>query len=239
MNEQEVAELLQGDLVPEADAPAGLTNYGTAGFYGDALFDDKGRTAFIKEVVSQVRKCPEYARYRSFLLENLDMGRCAILSNLNEEEVGAAGLELHHCPLTLYDICELVLGQMQVDEMRITTFAVANRVMAYHWRGMVGLVPLTGTLHEAVHAGQLYVDPRSIFGNWQMLLDENRSGLTEHLVEKLRAMSSTWGTEEAAEANARALQVSLQKWTLNAPTAANLLGAPQTVAETPDDSALE
>lgn len=213
----------------ETAQPATLPSpYGDVMFYGgDTLYDDKARTKFIKEIVATVRKCPEYARYRTFLIENLDMNRCSILSGLSPEEVAAAGLEIHHAPLALYDICELVLGQMQVDQMRITIFSVANRVMAYHWKGYVGLVGLTQTLHEAVHAGQLHIDPRTIFGNWQALLDENRSGLTEHLVEKLRAVALSWGSDEAAAQNARVLAVGLQRWTLDAPTPAALLAGPQ------------
>ena len=211
-----------------------IDTYGTAAFYGDALYDERGRVSFIKNVTATVRKCPEYARYRVFLLENLDMGRCSILSDLAPEEVSAAGLEIHHAPLALYDICELVLGQMQVDQMRVTVFAVANRVMAYHWKGYVGLVPLTQTIHEAVHAGQVHVDPRTIFGNWPALLDENRAGLTEHLAEKMRAVAASWSSDEARAQNARALAVGLQRWTIEAPTPANLLAAP----ELPSDEGL-
>ena len=212
-------------------AEVAVTNYGEAAFYGDALYDDKGRTKFIKTVVAMVRKCPEYGRYRTFLLENLDMDRCSVLSELTPEEVSAAGLEIHHAPLGLYDICELVLGQMQVDEERITTFSVANRVMAYHWKGKVGLVPLTQTIHEAVHAGQVHVDPRTIFGNWQALLDENRGGLTEHLVEKMRAIAASWGSDEAREQNARALAVGLQRWSAVQTTVATMLALPEPPSE--------
>ena len=203
-----------------------VANYGEATFYGDALYDDKARTKFIKVIVAMVRKCPEYARYRTFLLENLDMDRCSILSELSPEEVSAAGLEIHHAPLSLYDITELILGQMQVDRMRTTTFSVANRVMAYHWKGYVGLVPLTQTIHEAVHAGQVHVDPRTIFGNWGALLDENRAGLTEHLAEKLRAIAASWGSDEARVQNARVLAVGLQRWAIEAPTPQAMLSGP-------------
>ena len=229
MTESTPSLFVQNELVSAEELPE--TNYGTAQFYGDRLYDDRGRTSFIKVVVSMVRKCPEYSRYRTFLLENLDMDRCSVLSELTPEEVSAAGLEIHHAPLGLYDICELVLGQMQVDEERITTFSVANRVMAYHWMGKVGLVPLTQTIHEAVHAGQVHVDPRTIFGNWQALLDENRGGLTEHLVEKMRAIAASWGSDEAREQNARALAVSLQRWSAIPTTVSSMLALPEPPSE--------
>ena len=205
-----------------------IANYGTAGFYNDYLCDDKGRVKFIKLIVSTVRKCPEYARYRNYLIENLDMARCSILSGLDADESKSAGLEIHHAPLALYDIAELVLGQMLYDNARITIFAVANRVMAYHWKGYVGLVPLTETLHQAVHAGQVLVDPRSIYGKWQNLIMENRNGLTEHLVEKIRATVNSWeNLNELAVTNAEALSIQLQQWTASALTFEDMVALPE------------
>lgn len=203
--------------------------YGSSQSYD--LSDAKGAKAFITTCVQTVRRCPEYTRYRDFLVENMDMGSCAILSGLSAEESAAAALELHHCPLALYDVCELILGQMLVDKVRITTFSVANRVMAYHWKGMVGLIPLTKTIHEAVHSGQVHVDPRSIFGNWVGLIDENRGGLSEHLADKLKAVSSSWGTDEAREQNARALAMSLERWNSLPATVAGLLAGPELPSE--------
>lgn len=230
MEEQE--SVLQGialaDGAGDIDASIG---YGTAGFYGDALYDDRGRTSFLKECVSVVRKCPEYARYRNFLLENLNMDKCSIFAGLSEEEVKEAGLEIHHAPLALYDIAELVLGKMHYDNERITTFSVANRVMALHWMGMVGLVPLTATLHEAVHSGQLIVDPRTIFGNWMSLLDTHREGMTEHLAAKINAMVACWNSGDIQQMNEVVLTVAPQRWTLDAPTARSIMEKPEDIYE--------
>lgn len=217
-------------LTPLADEGPSfeIANYGDRAFYGGETFtDDKTKTKFIKTVVAMVRKCPEYGRYRNFLLENLDMDRCSILSGLDQDESKAAGLELHHAPLSLYDITELVLGQMLYDQKRITTFSIANLVMAYHWKGYVGLVPLTETVHEAVHSGQVHVDPRSIFGNWQALLMENSNGLTEHLAEKLRFMAEGWMSGEIPAENARVLTIGLQRWTANEITISQIMSPPE------------
>lgn len=232
----EVTEIIASTELAELNGehPA-ITTYGQSTFYGETMYDDKARIKFIKVIVGMVRKCPEYARYRNFLLENLDMDRCSILSGMTQEECSAAGLEVHHAPLSLYDITELVLGQMVHDGVRVTTFAIANRVMAYHWRGYVGLVPLTETIHEAVHAGQIHVDPRSIYGNWQALIDENRNGLTEHLVEKLQAIVTSWMSGEASAQNARVLTVGLQKWAANPLSSSDLNALPLL----PSDEGLE
>ena len=236
---QETESALQGTPLSEGElVPASAGAYGTSNFYGDALVDTKGRTAFLKEVVSMCRKSPEYGRYRAFLIEHVDMDRCSILSGLSAEEVGSAGLELHHFPLSLYDIAELVLGQMESEGARITTFAVANRVMAHHWRGKVGLVPVTETIHEAAHAGQVHIHPQSIFGSWTDLLRENQAGITEHLAEKLRAVALGWESGQAREINARVLAVLPQRWAAEAPTVATMLSGPARPGEGADDAAL-
>jgi hypothetical protein len=219
--------VLEGTPLEEGGiVPVGMGGYGTSNFYGDALVEPKGRQAFLKEVVSMSRKSPEYSRYRSFLVDNVELDRCSVLSGLTQEEVSAAGLELHHFPLSLFDIAELVLGQMESDGVRITTFAVANAVMAQHWRGNVGLVPVTQTIHEAAHAGQVHIHPLSIFGNWRALLEENRAGIGEALAEKLRAIVDSWQTGLASEANRRALTLAPQRWTAEAPTVQTLLAPP-------------
>jgi hypothetical protein len=217
-------------LLPTSLASAGeevpdVFGYGTPGFYAGALDDDRGRVSFIKEVVSQVRRTPEMSRYRTYLVENLDMGSCSVLRNLTPEECSSAGIELHHHPLTLYDVTELALGAMEAAGERLTTFSLANRVMALHWQGKVGLVPLTGSLHELAHAGQLAVDPRSVYGDWPALLEECHAGMTEHLAAKLQAEASTWG-QDAQERNARLLEVMPQRWAAAPPTARALLSGP-------------
>ena len=224
-------QTLAGAPPGETLAPSQITSYGTGSFYGDALLDDKGRTSFLREVVSLSRKSPEYRRYRQFLIENVDMDRCSILSGLGADESTAAGLEIHHFPLSLYDVAELVLGQMESEGARITTFAVANRVMAEHWRGRVGLVPVTQTIHEAAHAGQVHIHPRSVYGDWAGLLEGNRAGLSEHLAEKLRAIAVGWEGGVGAEVNARALALAPQRWAADAPGVRDLLAGPGGVAD--------
>jgi hypothetical protein len=198
-------------------------SYGTKLYYNETLYDEKGRSFFIKQCVSLIRKCEEYKRYRNFLIDNMSLNTCSILSKLSEEEVQIAGLELHHAPLTLYDCVELVLGKILYENERLTTFSVANQVMAYHWRGLIGLVPLTQVLHEAVHAGQLTLDPRLIFGNWQKFIEENQVGLTDSIVAKIQATILSWDSDEVKVQNNFALTVNLQQWIDNPITLDHLL----------------
>ena len=206
-----------------------LPDYGTSSFYGNIFNeDDRARTNFIKQVVNLIRRSQEYGRYRKYLLEHVELNSCSILSNLSDEEAVTAGLELHHYPLTLFDCVELALGEaLQGGQIRVTTFALANHVLAAHWRGHVGLVPLTKTLHEAAHALQITLDPRSVYGNWQVYLDQHRMGLTEHLVDRLRAIIQSWQSDEVRQATMNALTVERLDQLRLPPTVATLLAAPQ------------
>lgn len=221
--------VLHGAPVPD-DGPTPVyapAPFGSPGFYGDALEDEKGRFTFIKEVVSLCRKSPEYARYRAYLIEHVELTSCALLGGLSPEEVNSAGLELHHFPLSLFDIVELVLGQLEAEGGRVTTFAVANRVMACHWRGLVGLVPVTQTIHEAAHAGQVTIDLRSVYGAWPHLLEEHRLGVSEALAEKLRAVVGSHESGAGHQQNQQALALIPQRWIADSPTVALLLTPPE------------
>jgi hypothetical protein len=225
---------LSGD--PGQESCGLMPGYGTRSFYGGALDDERGRVSFVREVVSQVRRCPEYARYRSYLLENLDMGGCSVLSGLSQEELESAELELHHHPLSLHDVVETVLGQMEADGARVTTMAVAHRAMAFHWRGAVGLVPLVKTVHELVHAGQFRIDPRMVYGDWRVLLAECRAGIPEAVADRLRMEVASWGTPASAELNARTMALAPQRWIESPPSREDLLSGPAAGGEDDGDA---
>jgi hypothetical protein len=227
--ESNVTEILTGD--PGSEEFSILSGYGTRSFYGDDLDDEKTRDKIIKEIVSQVRRCPEYGRYRDYLIDNLDMGNCSILTNLDAEELENAEVELHHYPFTLYDIVEMVIGQMEFERVRFSTMAVAHRVMASHWKNFIGLVPLVKTIHELVHAGQYFLDPRLVFGNWREFLIQNRKGLTESIANRLSVIVAGWESPELEILNKQVLSVIPRRWIANPITKEELLSSPEDYEE--------
>lgn len=196
--------------------------YGIASFYGETLQEPRGLNAFIKNIEKAVRTCHEYSRYRTYLFENFDMEKCSILRELSEEEIKYAELELHHYPLTLYDIVEIFVNKAMQDNTRLTTMSIANTVVAMHWRGVIGLVPLLKTFHEAVHANQLQIDPRWVYGDWVQFLREN-TPIPQHIADKLRLEYETYSYAAITELNTSSLMVSAKCWSALAPNVTDLL----------------
>jgi hypothetical protein len=124
------------------------------------------------------------------------MDRCSLFRNISAEAL-CGGVEIHHHPLTIYDIADIVFTRMVAtrtdeDEDHITSLTVANKVMELHYRNQVGLVPLTATLHELVHADRLTVHPAMIFGDWITFLREHSPWISEDVKNRLFVEGSNW-----------------------------------------------
>mgnify|MGYP003610265211 CR=1 FL=1 len=57
--------------------------------------------------------------------------------------------------------------------------------MRLHYDNIIGLVPLSKTAHDLAHAGDLYIDPKQIFGNIGKYLETYRDYIDENEIKKL------------------------------------------------------
>lgn len=120
------------------------------------ISDTKKKRRFINQVKRAVRSSIEYRDYIQFLKEHMDMDSCAffnmVTSNTqNNNENKKVKIEIHHEPLTLDDIVSVVLEKQIQGGEEINALYVAEEVMELHYRNMVGLIPLSKTIHELVH----------------------------------------------------------------------------------------
>lgn len=182
------------ELIP-ADSTPPMSIYGDAALFSGYFENEKTFVKLVKKAVQYCRRSPEYRRYTKFLAENLNMGTCFLAQNLDEGEAKRGGLEIHHYPLTIFDICELVIIKRKMLKERFTLFAVANEVMRLHYQNRVGLVPLLETYHQAAHAGSLYIPPAVIFGKWIELLEEYKEFLQEKHIDKMREIVNMHSNE--------------------------------------------
>jgi hypothetical protein len=71
-------------------------------------------------------------------------------------------------------------------------YEVANEVMECHYEGIVGLLPLSVTVHELVHSGKLFIPLQFIDEGFNTFLNryyttiKNMDGLTDMLEAKIR-----------------------------------------------------
>ncbi len=128
---------------------------------------------YIKGVERIVRSSMEYKEYIKFLKDNMDMNRCAILNHIVADTNNKISVEVHHEPFTLYYIVETILRKFQKLEYDIDDLMIGEEVSRLHYDNLVGLVPLSKTVHEIVHSGDRIKIPLFlVYGNYSSFIKE-------------------------------------------------------------------
>lgn len=130
-----------------------------------------------------IRTSFEYRQYVQICRTEFDLTRCKFIPEADLIDK-TASIELHHYPLTLFDIAQGVLraeygelGKHQPVYLKsVNLFELAHKVMKLHYEGVVGLVPLSLTAHELAHNGDLFIPllPEFVFGDFRELIDKQR-----------------------------------------------------------------
>lgn len=160
------------------------------------LSNDKTKVSFITYVEMLIRQSYEYKMFIKTLKEDLDMNTCTYFHNINISM--KIGIEMHHSPFTLFDICLIMLNKFMEEDIAIDPFELAKAVMYEHFVGRVGLLPLCKTVHELVHAGQIIIPITYVFGdvgefyrkNWQYLTETQKESLNK-LISVTTELEST------------------------------------------------
>lgn len=130
--------------------------------YEEKINNAKSRTKFIKRVERIVRGSMEYKDFIQYISKYMDMNRCAFFLNAGTSD-GSGGnklkIERHHTPLTLYDICDIVLQKFIDKGEPIDDLMIAQEVLQLHYEGKVGLIPLSKAIHKIVHNTDLIKIP--------------------------------------------------------------------------------
>ena len=155
-------------------------------FYFEDYYDEKTVKCFIKNVEKLIRTSREYKAYIELLRTNIHvLNHDNILSNITNADVD---LEFHHYPFSLYEIVEIVMLKHIAENEKFTSFQIAKEVMNLHYHHQIGLVPLTKTMHELAHSGNIFISNKQIFGNFRNLMKTHASGISRDLKDKIAEM---------------------------------------------------
>ena len=124
---------------------------------------------FIKSVERVVRGNKDYEIYLDYLREEKNLNTCSIFHNI---QAGDASIELHHFPFTLYTLCSITASKLLKSNLKVSTFIVADEVIKLHFKEVVGLVPLTVTMHELAHSNSIKLSSDMIFGDYHAFMQE-------------------------------------------------------------------
>ena len=129
------------------------------------LENDKDFRKYIFNIEKEVRQSYEYKELIQYIKDNYDMNKCSFLKVSSNDEVDVH-IEIHHTPLTLYDIVNIVYRKRVFYGESLEVQQVAKEVTMLHYRLLVGLIPLSKTAHQLVHDGKLFIPVQNVLGNY-------------------------------------------------------------------------
>lgn len=149
------------------------------------LEDEKDFNKFINDTERDIRRSYEYREFIKYIRDNMQMNKCAFLEGVTNEETFDIKIEIHHYPFSLHDIVEIVLKKRLYYNESTSKFMVAKEVMSLHYKLVVGLIPLSQTVHELAHSGKLFVPSDKVVGRYNMFVDLYKPFCTVEQLEVL------------------------------------------------------
>lgn len=149
------------------------------------LEDEKEFNKFINDTERDIRRSYEYREFIKYIRDNMQMNKCAFLEGVTNEETFDIKIEIHHYPFSLHDIVEIVLKKRLYYKESTSKFMVAKEVMSLHYKLVVGLIPLSQTVHELAHSGKLFVPSDKVVGRYNMFVDLYKPFCTVEQLEVL------------------------------------------------------
>ena len=153
--------------------------------YDFDLSDEKSFRKYIQTIEKTVRTSFEYRQMVQYLREYMDMNKCAFYENVSNIDTTKVHIEIHHEPLSLYDICLIVYNKRVAFNEPLDEEFVAKEVMYLHYNLMVGLIPLAETVHQLVHAQYLFVPTTAVLGKYREFVNRYEPYMLPEQIETL------------------------------------------------------
>ena len=149
------------------------------------LFDDKDREKYIKDLERTVRSSYEYRNMIQYLREYMNMNSCAFMPNVTNDVNRRIKIEIHHSPFTLRDVCVTIINKRMKNNEPLTIESVAYEVMYVHYCLMVGLIPLSETVHQLVHTQYIFIPVDKVYGYYKNFVKSYYDYIDPELLDKL------------------------------------------------------
>lgn len=150
------------------------------------IISDKDRVKTVKTIERMVRSSLEYKDYIKYLKTYINMTHDSFLRKVEQTQYSKISIEIHHAPLTLYDITMIVLLKHEDEYGEIDLLHIAEEVMKLHYQCRVGLIPLAKTIHDLVHDGKVFIPVQMVRGNWIEFFREYEKYFPEDMKDKLK-----------------------------------------------------
>jgi hypothetical protein len=180
----------ESKAVPYSKFQPDFDYYGKPAFYAEMqlLDNEKNKEKFVKSIERAIRTSPEYRNYIKYLKTEALLNYCVLMGAMPEEVAQKLKIEMHHCPITLYDLVDTVLIKYLVLDKPFTRLSIANEVMDAHFMSNIGIVPMTVTAHQMAHKGVKLIKPTDIFGNFHRFLEQYENFVPEETRSKVAGL---------------------------------------------------
>jgi hypothetical protein len=137
---------------------------------------DKYEFKYNKYIEKLIRGSYEYRTYIGILKNEMNLTKCRFLDivDISEDRIS---FEMHHYPFDLYSIVDSYRSKLLESDHPLDaykSFKIAEDIMEFHYKGIIGLVPLSYTAHELAHSGEIFIPltEEYVFGNWREFLSK-------------------------------------------------------------------
>jgi len=144
-----------------------------------------------------VRNSIEYRNFIKTLKYEFDLTSCKFFKNLDINDQSIS-LEFHHYPFNLFEIVSIVMmdkiGKKDTDfdeyAKIYNPYIIAEEVTRLHYESKIGLVPLSKTVHDLYHSGELFipVDKDYVYGNYKDFMKQYKFSISDALTEKFNSL---------------------------------------------------
>lgn len=175
--------------------------------YQLTISNEREKTKIVKRMERIIRGSIEYKDYIAFLRENVGMDACAFFNNINKDTSKSLRIEIHHVPFTLFDITKIIVNKYMEEGLPLNELLMAEEVMKVHYSNMVGLIPLSKTLHLMVHgenAEKVVIPAYMIFGNYKKFIEEYGDYMNDEDFKKIERLIQR--TKEIKESDYKFLE---------------------------------
>lgn len=144
-----------------------------------SLMDVDVYKRFLDNAISRFRHSVTYKKYKGYLMNDLGMDHCQLLSNISGED---ADIEMHHNFLTIFDIALMITEHTINTTGYISTFDLVQLLKEAHKQNMIPIVMLSKTAHQMYHNNDdMYIPAQMCFGYWIDLLTTYHRGITKKI----------------------------------------------------------
>lgn len=166
---------------PIIDSPQSI--YQIPYFKGNDYFSNwESYNNFVKSCEHVVRNNDRYRKYIHFLKKEVRLNHCQVLSKLDDED---CTIEMHHGPIfNLFDYCSIILEYYLAKNWKITTFRIADTVLTEHQKNHVQIVMLSSTVHQEVHARDIFINYRHAYGDLNAFIKKYGFAFNDSHIEK-------------------------------------------------------